>query len=246
MPTYSCSNSGRFFYDDIQWVELRVPLYPEDIAYLESKSKNTVIYCLADEDGNYCANETIETDQDLADDEYVEYLIHDWYLLDNSKREIPCTYDNKLLLVRGDIKFAEWVHDRSKILSEMCGKRAEVAEKNLEDYIDRLRKDLDCKTCRKTHMAFGPSPEEKGLCKGCWPEIMPENKDPIRLWGKVAGQRIVAGMGGTVGIRQDAVWRWIDELEIKNRIECFYKVNKLAHYTFECEREEYEQNHPKR
>lgn len=60
------------------------------------------------------------------------------------------------------------------------------------------------------------------------PDLFPENIDAIRVWGLVADQRIYAGMDGiSMGLKHEAIWKLIDEFEIKERIETFEKVLKV-------------------
>lgn len=56
---------------------------------------------------------------------------------------------------------------------------------------------------------------------------MAENTDAGRVFHSVRYQ-LILGPGSALDIRHDAIWRMIDELKIKKRMECFNKVCMLA------------------
>jgi hypothetical protein len=64
-------------------------------------------------------------------------------------------------------------------------------------------------------------------CNDCRVEPMPENADAHRVFNIVRFQ-LILGPGSAFDIRHDAIWRMIDELKIKKRLECFEKVCLLA------------------
>lgn len=75
-------------------------------------------------------------------------------------------------------------------------------------------------------------------CADCLPPLMFENVDAINIWNITRDQLVFAGMAGVlVGPNHLAIWKAIDEYNIKNRTRCFEKVISIfAHFT-ENERE---------
>jgi len=85
-----------------------------------------------------------------------------------------------------------------------------------------------------------PTHEE---CLECIPQLLPENQEAFKIWGIVSRQRIYVGMEGvSVDLNHSAVWKLIDEFEIEDRVECFYKVLAIFQITLELEN----LNRPKR
>jgi len=56
---------------------------------------------------------------------------------------------------------------------------------------------------------------------------MPENEDAMRIFYMIRYQ-LILGPGSAFDIRHDAIWRMIDELKIRKRLECFEKVCLIA------------------
>lgn len=48
-------------------------------------------------------------ERDMFNEEVWDFSIVDWFLLDKNKEPIPCTRENKCLLMRKSPKFASWV-----------------------------------------------------------------------------------------------------------------------------------------
>lgn len=53
------------------------------------------------------------------------------------------------------------------------------------------------------------------------------NQDAVSVWQACRNQWIM-GMGGPIGINHLAVWRMIDEQQIRHRMQCFKKVCEAA------------------
>jgi len=89
-----------------------------------------------------------------------------------------------------------------------------------------LRGRPDCDTCRAVKAEYGKVPD----CDKCLADIPPldfANVDALRVWNLVQDQTIVAADGQVVAINHLAVWRIIDEYEIKDRIKTFEKVLRI-------------------
>lgn len=242
--TISCSNVGRFYLDEEtnEWVDLRIPAF-DDLMQLESMVAKPHVHYV-NRDGQYFPVDGIDFDHVDNEHEILRWNILNWNLVDTSNRTIPCTEETKLLLLDNH-EFNTWVKKHVKVLATQCELRGKRAKENIENYVDRQRKDLDCETCRNVYELSGvPFPEDN--CIDCWPELMPENVEAFKVWSIVSGQRITSGMGQTIDINQVAVWRIIDELRIKNRFECFLKVMHIARYSFRMEHEEWEMKNPRK
>jgi len=75
--------------------------------------------------------EYIETDDDLQNELFWDHCIVAWEnLFDAKGNEIPCTRENKVLLMVRVEKFAKFVADSLATMGEIEAKQAEVAEKN--------------------------------------------------------------------------------------------------------------------
>lgn len=69
------------------------------------------------------------------------------------------------------------------------------------------------------------------------PTLLEENVDAANIWMLTRDQVIVAGMSGTViAINQLALWKNIEEFQIKNRLDCFEKVRGVFNHFLELDR----------
>lgn len=111
------------------------------------------------------------------------------------------------------------------------------------EYIRHFQEKPDCDGCRRMYelkMINGTATDYKD-CSMCdfylsAPDLLDENKDSIRIWSIVQGQRIVAGMTGvTIDVNHIPLWRAIDEYEIEDRLGCFEKVLNIAKLVFQIE-----------
>jgi len=64
-------------------------------------------------------------------------------------------------------------------------------------------------------------------CSECWVDLLPENLDAQRIFYTVRYQ-LITGPGSALDVNHLAIWRMIDELQIKNRLDCFEKVIALC------------------
>jgi hypothetical protein len=72
-----------------------------------------------------------ETNEDLQNELFWDYCIISWEnLFDSKEKEIPCTKDNKVLLMTKSVMFAKFISDSLQILTESETKQAEALEKN--------------------------------------------------------------------------------------------------------------------
>ena len=73
-----------------------------------------------------------ETNEDLQNELFWDYCILGWEnLFDSKEKEIPCTKDNKVLLMTKSVMFAKFISDSLQILAESEAKQTEALEKNL-------------------------------------------------------------------------------------------------------------------
>ena len=73
-----------------------------------------------------------EVNEDLQNELFWDYCIVSWEnLFDSKEKEIPCTKDNKVLLMTKSVMFAKFISDSLQILTESETKQAEALEKNL-------------------------------------------------------------------------------------------------------------------
>ena len=73
-----------------------------------------------------------ETNEDLQNELFWDYCIISWEnLFDSKEKEIPCTKDNKVLLMTKSVMFAKFISDSLQILAESEAKQTEALEKNL-------------------------------------------------------------------------------------------------------------------
>ena len=72
-----------------------------------------------------------ETNEDLQNELFWDYCIISWEnLFDSKEKEIPCTKDNKVLLMTKSVMFARFISDSLQILAESEAKQTEALEKN--------------------------------------------------------------------------------------------------------------------
>lgn len=88
-----------------------------------------------------------------------------------------------------------------------------------------MRTKAPCEVCRKYAQAKG----REVNCLECpyLPKVLPGNESVVQVYVATQNQVIVAGLGTIVGLRQDAVWEYMDRYEIENPLEVFEGVMKL-------------------
>jgi hypothetical protein len=72
-----------------------------------------------------------EVNDDLQNELFWDHIIMTWEnFIDGQGKEIPCTKENKLLLMTRSAKFSKFVADSLKMLSDSEAATAEQTEKN--------------------------------------------------------------------------------------------------------------------
>jgi len=72
--------------------------------------------------------------------------------------------------------------------------------------------------------------EKKGEwppCEECLPELWDCNKDSWQVYAACNGQFIM-GFGGAVALNHLAVWKYMDEYQIEDRVAVFEKVMAVS------------------
>lgn len=67
----------------------------------------------------------------------------------------------------------------------------------------------DCGLCRKMHKLKN----KEVKCDECAPRLKEENWIPMQIFMRVRGQ-LIFGPSGPVAVRQEAVWQWIDRMQV--------------------------------
>ena len=123
--------AAKFHWNKKEWVELRnIP-----IAELRNIRKKTITkkieYYRPDEsDIKPFRYEDESLNEDKLDELLWDYQIVNWKIVDPDGKDIPCTLENKLLLMGNSTEFAEWVIDCLRQLSTDEKKQKEKSEKN--------------------------------------------------------------------------------------------------------------------
>ena len=72
-----------------------------------------------------------EFDEEKLSEAVNDFCIAGWFLKDKEGNEVPCTRDNKLLLMGKMPRFARWINKCLTELREATEKEAEAERKNL-------------------------------------------------------------------------------------------------------------------
>ena len=117
----------RFYYDDDEdeWVELRI-CAGEDLDRIHKQTRKTkreykmgVRYTYED------------INHDLEAELMNDFTITAWHIVTPDGKEIPCTYENKQLMMKGSVEFASWVTRCLQKLNEKFLIFQDEQEKNL-------------------------------------------------------------------------------------------------------------------
>ena len=131
--------TARFYWGSgkKEWVELRnIPIGVLDKIRKETISRNVEYYRPEDLDEKDRQNfrpfryEVKKVNEDLLNELLWDYQIVNWNITDPDGNEIPCTKENKLLLMGNSAEFADWI---VRCLNQMASdeiKRKEKSEKN--------------------------------------------------------------------------------------------------------------------
>ena len=125
--------SARFYWGDgkKEWVELRNISMKQLRKIRNEAVKKTVEYYRPEEsDIKPFRYENEDVDHDKLDELLWDYQITDWRIVNPDGKEIPCTLENKLLLMGNSTKFADWVVKCLNQLASDEKAQREEAEKN--------------------------------------------------------------------------------------------------------------------
>jgi len=110
-------------------VQLRV-LSPDDHRRIRARTVTKQAE-IAKVDGVVARVAWEETDEDLQNELFWDHCIVKWEKFsDKNGKSIPCTTANKVLLMTRSAKFAKFVAEKLKELTDDDAMRAEAAEKN--------------------------------------------------------------------------------------------------------------------
>jgi len=121
----------RFYWDEEtdEWVEFRV-MADEDLRKLRKKCGRDKVEYRKVGKGAPQRFEYFEIDEDLLVEEINDFCIFNWRLLDTQGNEIPCTRENKNLLMGKEPRFAEWAAECLEQLRRDAELIKEKEEKN--------------------------------------------------------------------------------------------------------------------
>lgn len=114
-------NAGaRFYWDDTrtEWVEIRTLSVNEMKRIRKDAVKKGVEYYRDKRGGKVHRIEYEDMNDDKFSDSMWDYVIVNWNILDKAGKKIPCTRENKLLLMGNSIEFAKFVSDNLAKLTE--------------------------------------------------------------------------------------------------------------------------------
>jgi len=124
----------KFYYPGTrkaEWLELRnIPI--GELRKMRKRCvKQTVEYYRPDDSkGQPYRYETEDIDDDKFNEMLWDYQIVSWKIIDPEGKEIPCTLENKLLLMGNSTEFADWVVKCLNKLAKDSEKKKEDSEKN--------------------------------------------------------------------------------------------------------------------
>ena len=122
---------SRFFWpgSDNEWVDLRnITLEEYKKIRTETVSKRSEYHQV--DGGRPYRYEVEDTDEDKANELLWDYQIVDWNIVDSEGEKIPCTIENKLLLMGNSSEFVDFVVDSLNQLAKDEAERREKSEKN--------------------------------------------------------------------------------------------------------------------
>ena len=67
------------------------------------------------------------------------------------------------------------------------------------------------------------------------PPLLPENNDALKIYGFVKGQ-VIIGMGDPIDINQLAIWKIIENYEMKDSLKNFEKVVSIGRHFLQEQR----------
>jgi hypothetical protein len=123
--------ASRFYLskDETEWVELKI-LSDRELKEVRKKvSKKKAEYKSSGRTGLQRI-EYVDVDEEMLADEINDLCISNWNLLDTDGNEIPCTRDNKLLLVGSSPEFSTFISDSLETLKKDKEEKEKEEEKN--------------------------------------------------------------------------------------------------------------------
>ena len=122
---------SRFFWpgSDNEWVDLRNITLAE-LKEIRSKTISKRVEYHQVNNGRPYRYEVEDTDQDKADELLWDLQIVNWDIVDSEGEKIPCTKENKLLLMGNSAEFAGFVVDSLNQIVKDEAERREKSEKN--------------------------------------------------------------------------------------------------------------------
>jgi len=120
----------RFFYTDSdgnetgEWVDMKRPSLKESREFRKKATKRRAEYKGAQR------FEVTDFNDDVWDELFWDATIVDWHIKDDHDNDIPCTKENKLLMVMGSPEFLFWMNKCVAKLNEDFAVIQEESEKN--------------------------------------------------------------------------------------------------------------------
>jgi len=128
------NESARFYWPEsnkTEWVDLRNIPIGEIRKLRKIAVKKEVEYYRPDNSDERPFRYEVENIDDEKFSEYLwDYQISDWHITDPDGNDIPCTLENKMLLMSNSMEFADWVVNCLNQLGEDNKKMQDTLEKN--------------------------------------------------------------------------------------------------------------------
>lgn len=125
--------TAKFYCNKKEWVELRnIP--PSEIRNMrrECRTEEVEYYQPEGYEGQPYRYEVAKVDDDKLFDMMWDYQIVNWYIVDADNNEIPCTKENKLIMMTESVDFADFIVQSLNKLAKDTKLQREKSEKNLK------------------------------------------------------------------------------------------------------------------
>ena len=109
--------SVRFYFEDSEdeWVELKLASEQDNKELFKRvgiKSEKKLVYNKSERQMQYVRDiDASDSQQDKFNEEVWDFSIYNWNLVTPDGKEIECTRENKVKLMRKSPKFASWIGD---------------------------------------------------------------------------------------------------------------------------------------
>ena len=124
----------RFFFDDDKpdegWVDIHAAPMAVQSDIANNHSKKRVEFTMNPKTRRMERIPFVDTDDDAVLEALWDYAISDWLLLTPTGEPIPCTRENKIMLMRGDTRFNSFINSCLEKLNALEESDIEEAEKN--------------------------------------------------------------------------------------------------------------------